>query len=98
MSAYFIVMVSMDETVDRAPYDSYIDRVKPIVESFGGEYLVRTEVIDSPFPGDRPDRMIIIRFPNREKLDECFASEEYRRIMALRTEPVRAKAFIAEGL
>ena len=45
MSAYFIVMVSMDETVDRAPYDSYIDRVKPIVESFGGEYLVRTEVI-----------------------------------------------------
>jgi uncharacterized protein (DUF1330 family) len=72
--------------------------VKPIVESFGGEYLVRTEVIDSPFPGDRPDRMIIIRFPNREKLDECFASEEYRRIMALRTETVRAKAFIAEGL
>ena len=42
--------------------------------------------------------MIIIRFPNREKLDECFASEEYRRIMALRTETVRAKAFIAEGL
>ena len=40
MSAYFIVMISMDEAVDRAPYDSYIALVKPIVERFGGEYLV----------------------------------------------------------
>ena len=86
MSAYFIVMISMDEAVDRAPYDSYIALVKPIVERFGGEYLVRTEVIDSLSPGDR------------ERLNACFASEEYRRIMALRVETVRTKAFIAEGL
>ena len=98
MSGYFIVMISMDEAVDRAPYDSYIALVKPIVERFGGEYLVRTEVIDSLSPGDRPDRMIIIRFPDRERLNACFASEEYRRIMALRVETVRTKAFIAEGL
>ena len=56
MSAYFIVMISMDEAVDRAPYDSYIALVKPIVERFGGEYLVRTEVIcllyTSPSPRD----------------------------------------------
>ena len=98
MSAYFIVTIYMDEMLDSTPYDSYIEQVKPIVESFGGEYLVRTEDITA-FTSERtPDRMIIIRFPSREKLDECFASEEYRRIMALRTECVKTNAFITEGL
>lgn len=98
MSAYFIVMISMDEAVDRAPYDSYIALVKPIVERFGGEYLVRTEVIDSLSPGDRPGPDDHHPFSRPGEAECCFASEEYRRIMALRVETVRTKAFIAEGL
>lgn len=98
MSAYFIVTVYMNKTTDRSPYDSYIEQVKPIVERFGGEYLVRTEEI-AAFPSEgKPDRIIIIRFPSREKLNECFACAEYRRIMTLRTDTVDANSFIAEGL
>lgn len=98
MSAYFIVTIHLNESRDRAPYDSYIEQVKPIVESFGGEYLVRTEKIMTFANDEKPDRLIIIRFPDREKLDACFASDEYRRIMALRTETVKTNALIAEGL
>ncbi len=98
MSAYFIVTIRLDEDKDRAPYDAYIEQVKPIVESFGGEYLVRTEEITTFSPEPAPDRLIVIRFPSRERLDACFASEGYRHIMSLRTETVHTTALIAEGL
>ena len=43
------------------------------------------------------ERVIVIRFPSREKLDACFASEEYRHIMHERADNVDARALIVEG-
>ncbi|MBO4317815.1 MAG: DUF1330 domain-containing protein [Mailhella sp.] len=97
MSCYFIVDVYIDKQKGRGMYDDYIEKVKPIVESFGGEYLVRTENIVSLSPSRTPQRAIIIRFPTRERLDACFASEEYRAIMHERMQSVDARAMIAEG-
>ncbi len=99
MSCYFIVSVEIDDPSMRPIYDQYIEKVKPIVESFGGTYLVRTEKIDRPFPGSwHPSRVIVIRFESREACDRCFASAEYKSIMALRTDSVKASAIIVEGM
>lgn len=99
MPVYFIVSVNIDDPTMRPIYDQYIEKVKPIVESYGGTYLVRTEKIDRPFPGTwNPDRVIVIRFGNREACDRCFASVEYKSIMVLRTESVKASAIIVEGM
>ena len=68
MSCYFIVDVYIDENKGRGSYEDYIERVKPIVESFGGEYLVRTEKIRALSPLRNPGRVIVIRFPSREEL------------------------------
>ena len=81
MSCYFMVDVYIDENKGRGAYSDYIEKVKPIVESFGGDYLVRSEKVTSFSPQRKPNRVIVIRFPSREKLDACFASEEYRQIM-----------------
>lgn len=96
MSYYFIVTVSLTEEAD-TPYDSYIREVKPIVERHGGEYLVRTNEVTPLSPGWRPDRVIVIRFPSRESLERCFASEEYRQIKSLREESVDSHAIIVKG-
>ena len=80
----------------RGEYDDYIAAVKPIVESFGGEYLVRTEKVTSVSAERTPDRVIVIRFPSRERLDACFASDAYRQIMRKRAGSVDARAVIAE--
>ena len=99
MECYFIVDTYIDADKGRGMYDEYIRRVKPIVESFGGEYLVRTEQITSLHSLRNPQRVIIIRFPSRQALDACFASEEYQRIMKKRIESVDARALIVdEGL
>ena len=94
MSCYFMVDVYIDENKGRGAYSDYIEKVKPIVESFGGDYLVRSEAVTSLNPQRKPDRVIVIRFPSREKLDACFASEEYRQIMYERADNVDARAII----
>ena len=39
MSCYFIVDVYIDENKGRGAYEDYIEKVKPIVESFGGKIM-----------------------------------------------------------
>ena len=48
-------------------------------------------------PGPEINLIIVIRFPSREKLDACFASDEYRKIMHEREDNVDARALIVEG-
>ena len=98
MDCFFIIDVYIDENKGRGSYDDYIGKVKPIVENYGGEYLVRTENVTALSPLRKPDRLIIIRFPSREKLDDCFASDEYRRIMHERADSVDARAVIVEDM
>ncbi len=96
MACFFIIDVYIDESKGRGSYDDYIEKVKPIVEKYGGEYIARTENVTSLSPLRKPDRVIIIKFPSREKLDACFASDEYRRIMHERADSVDARAVIVE--
>lgn len=97
MSCYFIVSVYEDED-RRENYAEYIKLVKPIVERHGGEYLVRTDVVFSLSDSWKPDRFIVIRFPDRKALDHCFSSKEYVDIMHKRETDVDSRAIIVGGL
>ncbi len=97
MPWYFMVDTYIDGQRGRGAYDSYIRLVKPIVERYGGVYLARTEQVRSLSGRRAPQRVILIRFDTRERLEACFASEEYRAIMDLRTESVDSRAVIVEG-
>ena len=69
MAAFFIVSIQLDNPAARPLYDAYIKKVRPIVERHGGRYLVRTERL-AHLAGDwRPDRVIMIRFPDRAALE-----------------------------
>ena len=63
MACFFIVDTYIDKNKGRGSYDDYIEQVKPIVESYGGEYLARSENVTALSPLRKPDRVIIIRFP-----------------------------------
>lgn len=97
MECYFMVDTYIDEKKGRGMYDEYIRKVKPTVESFGGEYLLRTEAIVSLHPERSPQRVILIKFPSRQALDACFASDSYQNIMQERIGSVDARALIVEG-
>ena len=89
MSCYFIISVFLEPGKDRADYDDYIKRVRPIVEEHGGRYVVRSEGIE--YIGKD---FIMIWFPDRESIDRCFSSEKYRKIMSKRENTVDSQAII----
>ena len=98
MPWYFIVDTYIDAEKGRGLYDDYICEVKPVVESYGGKYLVRTEKLENLCDRRTPQRVIVIRFETRENLDRCFSSPEYQKIMEKRAGSVDSRAVIAEGL
>ncbi|MGN1317798.1 MAG: DUF1330 domain-containing protein [Lachnospirales bacterium] len=93
---YFIANIYYNEKKDRKEYEGYVKKVKPIVESYGGEYLVRSDNVIYLSKKLKPDRIIIIRWKNKEQLDKCFNSEEYKKIMHKRTDCVESQAVILE--
>lgn len=98
MPWYFIVDTYIDNNKDRCEYDEYVCAVKPIVESYGGVYLVRTEKLNNLSKDRNPQRVIVIRFDSKEILEACFSSSEYKAIMSKRANSVDSRAIIAEGL
>lgn len=98
MSCFFLIDTYIDEERGRGTYDSYIEKVKPIVERFGGRYLVRSENVIALSPLRTPQRVIVIEFPDRLAMEICFSSDEYRAIAGEREGSVDARAVVVEGV
>ena len=96
MSCYFVIDTDIDPAEGRGEYDEYIELVKPIVEAHNGEYIVRSEKIIPLNEARNPQRIIIIRFPSKKELSDCFSSQEYRDIQEKRVSSVDARAVIVE--
>jgi uncharacterized protein (DUF1330 family) len=98
MKAYIIVNITFDKP-NRAGYEEYKARAKPIVEGYGGKYIIRSENVrhlssDKERPG--PDRIVVVEFGSLEQLKACFASKEYNEILHLRNESVSSDTYIVE--
>ena len=92
---YFVATIYFDN--DKGyEYSEYIEKVVPIVEKYNGKYIIRSEKITPLGTGRKPNRVIIIEFNTKEQLEECFASEEYRKIASLRENSVDSNAIILE--
>jgi len=92
-----VYMIADLEVIDSEMYGQYMERVRPIVLSHGGRYLVRGGRV-LPLAGDwRPERLLVIEFDSLEGLQTCFASEEYREIAPLRERSTRSRSIIVEG-
>ena len=95
MSGYVIANIDVKNP---EAYKEYIDKVKPIVEKFGGEYLVRNgeyKVIDGEW---KYPRTVIIKFPTYEKALEWYNSEEYQPVKPIRLANSVANGIIIQGI
>lgn len=93
---YFIVCIEPHGNERPQCYREYIREVEPIVKKFGGRYIVRSDKITGLSEQWKPDRVIIIEWDSRERLEQCFASEEYRSIAGKREGQVDSRAIIVE--
>lgn len=83
MSPYYLIAdVRIDDT---NAYEEYKARAKPLVESYGGEYLVRGgdfQVLEGDYFS--PRRLVLIRFPSKEACEKFYADPAYQEARAVR--------------
>ena len=91
---YYFIIDTYIQALENHDYEIYITEVKPIVEFYGGEYLVRTNNVICLNEKRQPQRVIIIKFPSKKLLDDCFASDEYKKIMLKRENSVDSRGII----
>lgn len=95
MSVFMVIDVKIK---DRETYEKYVKKVKPLVESYGGRYIVRGGGITPIAGGWEPERIIIIEFENSEGFRNCFSSPEYNKITGLRESSTLSRTILVEGV
>jgi uncharacterized protein (DUF1330 family) len=90
------VICDIDVT-DPDAYERYKALAGPSVAAQGGTYLVRggaTEVLE----GDRkPNRVVVIEFPDGDAARAWWDSPEYREARAIRAPAATASVIVVEG-
>ena len=91
-------VIAQIRVTDAETYPRYVAMVQPIVEKFGGEFLVRGGRSVS-FEGVPPgDRNVVIRFPSYEAAEAWYHSDDYAEAKALRQAASTSVQTIVEGV
>lgn len=95
MAAY--VIAHLDVT-DPEGFQAYRAAVSPLVERFGGRYLVRggdIEVLEGDW---NVPRLVVIAFDSAAQAKAFYHSDAYQEILPLRTKASRGTLVVAEGI
>ncbi len=93
-AGYVIAQINV---TDPEAYKTYVAAVSPIVEKYGGEYLVRGGPAQH-FEGESiGERTVVIRFPTLQAATEWYHSEEYAPVRAMRQAASTSLQTIVEG-
>ena len=95
MAAYVIVEI---EVVDPSGFEEYKKRVVPIVEKYGGKYIVGGGPIET-LEGDwKPKRIVVLEFESMQRAKEWLNCEEYREPRKIRDRTAKTKMILVEGV
>ena len=95
MSVYTISDIQVH---DAEKYKEYVGKMRPIVESFGGHYHVRGGEVTVRTGDWKPNRLIIIEFPAKERMAEFAASPEYQPVADIRKSASRmVSSIVVDG-
>jgi len=93
MSAFLVADIQIN---DRETYEEYAAKAKPIVEQYGGKYIVSTEKVVPLGMEWRPRKILIIEFESSDRIGEMFRSPEYMEIAPLREKSSVSRSVIAQ--
>ncbi len=94
MPAYLIADV---EIHDQDAYAEYRRQILPLVQKHGGRFIVRGgkhETLEGPW---KPQRLVVIEFPDMAALKAWYGSPEYATLIALRQSVSRGSLIAVEG-
>ena len=94
MKAYLVLDLSVN---DFGGFRKYIAEIPAFIEKHSGRYLVQG-VVPTPIEGDwRPERMVIIEFPEREKAEAFLNDPEIQDLFKVRHTTTTSRLVLADG-
>ena len=80
-------------------YKKYVELVTPVAEKYGGEYLIIGGHVDSMESNSwSPNRIVLIKFPNKTAAMKWYNCDEYQPIKNLRTNNSVSNIIFVEGV
>ncbi len=82
---------------DADAYREYVERDTPILEGFGGRFIVRGGASEAP-EGPMKDRHVVIEFPSFEDARRAYHSAEYQEVVKIRHRTASSDIVLVEGV
>jgi uncharacterized protein (DUF1330 family) len=95
MAAY---LISTIEITDPVSYEDYRKRVGPVLQQYGGRFLVRggkIHCIEGPW---QPKRVVVVEFESVEKAQAFNDAPEYAQAKSIRHRASVSSVIIVEGI
>lgn len=90
-------LVAQLDVRDLDAYEQYRPLAAASIEKHGGEYLVRGgEVTLVEGEGPMP-RVVILKFPSKEKALAWYRSDDYAKALRIRLKAAASRSFLVEG-
>jgi len=94
MTAYLIADV---EVHDQTVYAEYRRQVLPLVQKHGGRFIVRGGAHEALEGAWKPQRLVVIEFPDMAALKAWYRSPKYAKLIELRQGVSRGSLVAVEG-
>jgi uncharacterized protein (DUF1330 family) len=97
MPAYLVVEHVI---TDAAKFEEYRTKVGPLISNYGGRDLTKGGTHRMPEGGHwKPERVVVIEFPDMDSLDAWYNSAEYKPLIAVRKQSTSEQdvMFVLEG-
>lgn len=78
-------------------YQEYVIRDTPILEGYGGRFVVRGGRSEAP-EGPMKDRHVVIEFDSFEEARRAYFSEEYQEVLQIRLKNASSDIILVEGV
>ncbi len=90
-------VIADTDITDHKTYDEYRKRVLPLIEKFGGKFIVRGGAHEVLEGGWKPKRVVVIQFPDMAAARTWYSSPEYAPLLALRKPAATDHLVLVEG-
>ena len=75
MPAYVVLLAKVN---DPETYMKYAAKTPPLIEKYGGKFLVRGGEVETIEGEPYNDRLVVLEFPSKQAIRDFFGDPEYR--------------------
>ena len=99
MTSKAVYMIGDVDIKNIEEYKKYMEKVKPMIENYGGGYLIRCgEIYALETNLWKPTRMVLVKFANKEMAMKWYNSDEYKPYKNIRLDNATSNILMVEGL